>query len=114
MLDEATGEQFKVSIRGEVIQPGEPDYAEARKAYNAMIDKHPRVIVRCADVADVILAVRGGGHGVAGFSLVDDGLVIDLSQMRGVRVDPQGRMVRVEGGATFRETIAAANKEKGI
>jgi FAD/FMN-containing dehydrogenase len=100
MVDEATVEQFKVEVRGELIQPGEPDYAEARKAYNAMIDKHPRMIVRCSDVADVIssvnfvrendliLAVRGGGHSVAGFSLVDDGLVIDLSRMKGVRVDP--------------------------
>jgi FAD/FMN-containing dehydrogenase len=72
MVDEATVEQFKVEVRGELIQPGEPDYAEARKAYNAMIDKHPRMIVRCSDVADVIssvnfvrendliLAVRGG------------------------------------------------------
>jgi FAD/FMN-containing dehydrogenase len=113
MVDEATVEQFKVEVRGELIQPGEPDYAEARKAYNAMIDKHPRMIVRCSDVADVIssvnfarendliLAVRGGGHSVAGFSLVDDGLVIDLSRMRGVRVDPQARTVRVEGGATL-------------
>jgi FAD/FMN-containing dehydrogenase len=113
MVDEATVEQFKVEVRGELIQPGEPDYAEARKAYNAMIDKHPRMIVRCSDVADVIssvnfarendliLAIRGGGHSVAGFSLVDDGLVIDLSRMRGVRVDPQARTVRVEGGATL-------------
>jgi FAD/FMN-containing dehydrogenase len=72
MVDEATVEQFKVEVRGELIQSGEPDYAEARKAYNAMIDKHPRMIVRCSDVADVIssvnfarendliLAVRGG------------------------------------------------------
>jgi FAD/FMN-containing dehydrogenase len=113
MLDEATIEQFKVEVRGEVIQPGEPDYAEVRKAYNAMIDKHPRMIVRCSDAADVIscvnfarendviLAVRGGGHSVAGFGLVDEGLVIDLSRMRGVRVDPQARTVRVEGGATL-------------
>src|SRR5829696_10069672 len=78
-----------------------------------MIDKYPRMIVRCADVADVIscvnfarendvlLAVRGGGHSAAGLCLVDGGLVIDLSPMRGVRVDPQARTVRVEGGATW-------------
>src|SRR5215211_8497523 len=113
MLTEASVEQFKVGLRGPLIQQGDADYAEARKAYNAMIDKYPRMIVRCSDVADVIgcvnfarendliLAVRGGGHSVAGFGLVNDGLVIDLSRMRGVRVDPQARMVRVEGGATL-------------
>jgi FAD/FMN-containing dehydrogenase len=73
MLDEAAVEQFKVALRGELIQPGEPDYDEVRKVYNAMIDKRPRMIARCSDVADVIscvnfarenevlLAVRGGG-----------------------------------------------------
>ena len=58
MLDEATVEQFRVEVRGELIRPGEPDYAEARKAYNEMIDKHPRMVVRCADVADVISCVN--------------------------------------------------------
>ena len=58
MLDEATAEQFKVELRGELIQPGEPDYAEVREAYNAMIDKHPRMIVRCSDAADVISCVN--------------------------------------------------------
>jgi len=101
VLTAATIEQLKVGLRGPLIQQGDADYAEARKAYNAMIDKYPRMIVRCADVADaiscvnfarendVLLAVRGGGHSAAGLCLVDDGLVIDLSPMRGVRVDPQ-------------------------
>ena len=78
MLDEATVEQFKVGLRGEFIQPGDPGYDEARKVYNGMIDKRPRMIVHCADVADVIscvnfarenevlLAVRGGGHNGGG------------------------------------------------
>lgn len=121
MLDEATVEQFKVALRGELIQPGDPDYEEARKVYNAMIDKHPRMIARCSDVADVIscvnfarenevlLAVRGGGHNGGGLGTCDDGLVLDLSGMRGIRVDPQERTVRVEGGATWGDVDHAAH-----
>ena len=113
MLDEATIEQFKTGLRGELIQPTDPGYNEARKVYNGMIDKRPRLIARCSDVADVIscvnfarenevlLAVRGGGHNGAGWAVADGALVIDLSAMRGVRVDPQERTVRVEGGATW-------------
>src|SRR5947209_4177818 len=113
MLDEATVEQFKVGLRGELIQPGDPGYYEACKVYNGMIDKRPRMIVCCSDVADVIscvnfarendvlLAIRGGGHNGAGWAVADDALVIDLSAMRGVRVDPQERTVRIEGGATW-------------
>lgn len=113
MIDEATVEQFRVSLRGDLIQPGDEGYDEARKVYNAMIDKRPRMIARCSNVADVIscvnfarenevlLAVRGGGHNGAGWAVADDALVIDLSAMRGVRVDPQERTVRVEGGATL-------------
>jgi FAD/FMN-containing dehydrogenase len=121
MLAEATVEQFEVGLRGPLIRQSDAEYAEARKAYNAMIDKHPRMIVRCADVADVVscvnfarengvlLAVRGGGHSAAGLGLVDDGLVIDLSPMRGVRADPQARTVRVEGGATLGDVDHAAH-----
>jgi FAD/FMN-containing dehydrogenase len=121
MLAEATVEQFKVGLRGPLIRQSDAEYAEARKAYNAMIDKHPRMIVRCADVADVvscvnfahendiILGIRGGGHSAPGLGLVDDGLVIDLSRMRGVRVDPQARTVRVEGGATLGDVDHAAH-----
>jgi FAD/FMN-containing dehydrogenase len=110
MLDEATVEQFKVALRGELIQHGDPGYDEARKVYNGMIDKHPRMIARCADVIasvnfardnDVLLALRGGGHNGAGWAVADDALVIDLSAMKGVRVDPQEGTVRVEGGATW-------------
>jgi FAD/FMN-containing dehydrogenase len=113
MLDEATVEQFKTGLRGELIQPADPGYDEARKVFNGMIDKHPRMIVRCADVADVIasvnfarenevlLAVRGGGHNGAGWAVADDALVIDLSAMRGIRVDSEAQTVRVEGGATW-------------
>jgi FAD/FMN-containing dehydrogenase len=113
LLDEATVEQFKVGLRGPLIQPGDEGYDEACKVYNAMIAKRPRMIAYCADVADVIasvnfareydvlLAVRGGGHNGGGLGVADDGLVIDLSRMRGVRVDPEASTVRVEGGATW-------------
>jgi FAD/FMN-containing dehydrogenase len=113
MLDEATVEQFKTALRGELIQPSDEGYDEARKVYNGMIDKRPRMIVRCSDVADVIscvnfarenevlLAIRGGGHNGGGLGVADDGLVIDLSAMRSVHVDPGAQTVRVEGGATW-------------
>jgi FAD/FMN-containing dehydrogenase len=121
VLDEATIEQSRVSLRGELIQPSDPGYDEARKIYNGMIDKRPRMIAHCSDVADVIscvnfarendvlLAVRGGGHNGAGWAVVDDGLVIDLSGMKGVRVDLQERTVRVEGGATWGEVDHATH-----
>jgi FAD/FMN-containing dehydrogenase len=121
MLDEATVEQFGGDLRGELIQPGDDGYDEARKVYNAMIDKRPLMIARCADVADVItsvnfarenevlLAIRGGGHNGGGLGIVDDGLVIDLSGLSGVRVDPQERTVRVEGGATRGEVDHASH-----
>src|SRR5208337_4222310 len=89
-----------------------PEYEEARKLYNAMIDKRPLLIARCADIADVIaavnfgrdnklpIAIRGGGHNGPGLGSVDDGLVIDLSTMKGVRVDPKNKTVRVGPGCT--------------
>ncbi len=113
MLDEAPVEQFKTALRGKLIQQGDADFDEARKVYNGMIDKRPLMIARCVDTADVILsvnfarendvllAVRGGGHNAAGLGVVDDGLVIDLSRMRGMRVDPLACTVRAEGGATL-------------
>jgi FAD/FMN-containing dehydrogenase len=113
MLDEVSVEQFKTGLRGELIQPDDPGYDEARKVYNGMIDKRPRMIAHCSNVADVIacvnfarenevlLSVRGGGHNGAGWAVADDALVIDLSAMRGVRIDPQESTVRVEGGATW-------------
>jgi FAD/FMN-containing dehydrogenase len=100
-------------LRGELIEPGSDDYDDARAVHNGMIDRHPAAIARCADAADVIAAVdvarehgllvsvRAGNHNVNGFGTNDDGLVIDLSRMRGVQVDPQRRTARVEGGATW-------------
>jgi len=97
--------------RGDVIEPAHPSYDEARQLYNAMIDKRPAAIARAVDAADVIasvdfarengldLAIRGGGHNGPGLGSVDDGLVIDLSAMRGVIVDPAARTARVLGGS---------------
>jgi FAD/FMN-containing dehydrogenase len=112
---------YGAQLRGSLIRPGDPNYDEARKVFNAMISKRPRLIARCADVADVItsvnfarehsllLAVRGGGHNGGGLGLCDDGLVIDLSTMRGIRVDPKARTVRVEGGCTWADVDHATH-----
>jgi len=112
MLNENSITELKATLRGKVIQPGEKDYDEARKVYNAMIDKKPRLIVRCVDIADVIsavrfgrengllTAVRGGGHNGPGLGSCNDGLAIDLSLMQGVRVDPVNRTIRAGPGCT--------------
>jgi hypothetical protein len=106
-------EKLKGSLRGRVIQPGDASYDTARKVYNGMIDKRPRVIVQCADTADVItavrfaresgilLAVRGGGHNGGGLGVCDDGMVIDLSPIKYAYVDPKAKTVRVGGGSTW-------------
>ncbi len=100
-------------LTGEVIAPGHRAYEHARHVWNGRIDRRPTVIARCADADDVAesirfaaehglpIAVRGGGHNVAGTAVVDHGLVIDLSAMRGVRIDASGRTVHVQGGATW-------------
>jgi len=112
-IDAGDLESFAGSIRSPLIQPGDENYDEARCVYNAMHDRRPAVIVQAADVADVIaavafareqnlpLAVRGGGHSVPGFGTCDSGLVLDLSRMRGIRVDPDAATVRAEGGCTL-------------
>ena len=99
-------------LRGRLIRPTDSDYDAVRALYNGMIDQRPRLIARCVDVADVItsvnfareegllLAIRGGGHNGPGLGSCDDGLVIDLSMMKSVRVDAESRTVRVEGGCT--------------
>jgi FAD/FMN-containing dehydrogenase len=104
---------LKTSLRGPVIEPADPDYADTRKVYNAMIDKKPLAIARCADVADVIacvnfarenellLAVRSGGHNAGGLGIADDALVIDLSPIKYTRVDPTAGTVTVGGGCTW-------------
>src|ERR1700751_4954561 len=112
MLNTTTIDKFKAGLRGELIQRSDPHYEEARRLYNAMIDKRPLLIARCVDVADVIsavrfarendllTAVRGGGHNGPGLGSCNDGLVIDLSLMKSVRVDPASRTVRVDAGCT--------------
>lgn len=112
MVNATNMEKFKSGLRGELIQRGDPRYEEARQVYNGMIDKRPLLIARCADVADVmsavrfgreqelLTAIRGGGHNGPGLGSCDGGLVIDLGAMHGVRVDPARRTVRAEAGCT--------------
>jgi len=121
MLNTTMIDKLKAGLRGELIQRGDPRYEEARKLYNRMIDKRPLLIARCADVADVIAAVRfarenelltavrGGGHNGPGLGSCNDGLVIDLSPMKGVRVDPENRTVRAEAGCTQGDVDHAAH-----
>ena len=109
-------------VTGRVITPADDGYEEARRVYNAMIDRHPRAIVQCATAGDVAaavdfareselaLAVRGGGHSVPGFGTVDDGVVADLSGMRAVTVDPAKRTARAQGGATWGDFNAATHE----
>jgi FAD/FMN-containing dehydrogenase len=106
---------LRAKIRGTVALPGEPAYEQSRTIWNAMIDRHPAIIVRAAGAADVIqavnfardrhlaLAIRGGGHNIAGNAVCDDGLMIDLSPMKSVRIDPVSRIARVEPGVTLGE-----------
>jgi FAD/FMN-containing dehydrogenase len=107
-------------LEGEVLLPGNDAYESARKVWNATIDKRPAVIVRCSTTSDVVravnfardsrylLAIRGGGHNIGGNSLVDDGVVIDLSRMRAASVDPGARRATIEAGATLADFDAAA------
>jgi FAD/FMN-containing dehydrogenase len=112
---------FRGSFRGELLEPGDAGYDDARAVYNGMIDRRPALVARCADTADVIaavtlaretgtpLAVRGGGHNAGGLGVWDDAIVVDLSLMRGVRVDPAAGTVRVEGGALWADVDHATH-----
>jgi FAD binding domain-containing protein/berberine-like enzyme len=114
-------DQLRETLHGDLIEPDHAGYDEARALYNAMIDKRPALIALCTDAADVAacvnfaseqgidLAIRGGGHNGGGLGSVDDGLVIDLSRMRGVRVDPQARTATVAGGTTLGEVDHATH-----
>ena len=113
--------QFTSALRGRVVQAGDADYEASRQVYNAMIDRYPKLIVQVRDVADVmrcvnfarkqslLLAVRGGGHNGGGLGTCDDGLVIDLSSLHGIRVDEEARTVRVEGGCTWADVDHATH-----
>jgi FAD/FMN-containing dehydrogenase/ketosteroid isomerase-like protein len=106
-------DDFGETLRGDLIEPGDSEFDEARTVYNSMIDKHPGLIAQCSNVADVVsavnfgreheldVAIRSGGHNGPGLALVDDGLVIDLSEMTGIRVDPGAKTVQVEAGCTW-------------
>ena len=114
-------EELAARLNGTVIRPGDADYDEARALHNAMIDKQPALIVRVADVEDVVaavnygrehgldIAIRGGGHNGAGLASVDDGLVIDLSALNGVEVDADNRTVKIGGGALLGDVDTATN-----
>ncbi len=115
ILGQGTVQELREGVRGEVITPTDAGYDQARAVWNGMIDKRPALIVRCAGVADVLaavqfarsqdleVAVRGGGHSLPGFSTSDGGMVIDLSPMKGMRVDPAARRVVAQGGVTWAE-----------
>src|SRR5215210_6823253 len=113
VLDDATVQDFTASLRGEVLRPTDEGYDETRKIHNGIIDRRPTLIARCAGVADVmssvrfardqqlLVSLRSGGHSLPGFSISDGGLMIDLSRMRGVRVDAAHQMARADGGVTW-------------
>lgn len=115
MIASSAVHQLKSRFRGELIVPGDQEYDTARAVFNVMIDRRPALIARCTGADDVIqavkfarqekllVAVRGTGHNVAGFAVCDDGIVIDLSRMRGITVDPQARTVRAEAGCNWGE-----------
>jgi hypothetical protein len=137
LLGDDAVESFGKSLRGTLLRPGDGGYDEARRVWNGMNDKRPGLIVQCAGVADVIaavnlardhgllLAVRGGDHSVAGHSVCEGGVMIDLSRMKGIRVDPEQRTARAEGGARWRDfdhetqgfglaTTGGTNSDTGI
>jgi FAD/FMN-containing dehydrogenase len=117
-LGEATLAEFAAGLRGTAVVPGDEAYDQERSIWNGAHDRRPAVIARCAGVADVIrtvdlarseglpLAVRGGGHSIPGFSTVDNGVVLDLSLMKGIQVDPDRRRVTVQAGATWKDLDA--------
>ena len=120
VIGDATVAEFAAELRGTVIGRGDAAYDEARALWNAAHDHHPHLIARCAGASDVVaalrfarsqgleIAVRGGGHSIPGFSGVDGGLVIDLSDMRGVRVDPAARRALLSEKSWFGHCLSAA------
>ncbi len=124
-LDSHTLKRFKNELRGSLLGAEDAEYADARKVWNGTIDHKPVLIVRCLEVADVmaavnfarahglLLSIRAGGHNVSGSAIAEDGLVIDVSQMRSVHVDPQKRLARVDGGARLGD-LDQATTEFGL
>ena len=119
ILDESTIRIIRGRFEGELLEPGEDGYDEARIVHNAMIDRKPRLIVRCTGAADVVagvllagetglpLAIKSGGHGVNGHAICDDGIMLDLSPMKRIDVDPEARVARAQAGVTWSEFDAA-------
>ena len=111
-LPEAPIQELQAGVRGELLRPADDGYDAARRVWNATVDKRPALIARCTGTADVlkmvgfarehnlVVAIRGGGHNVAGSSVCDGGVVIDLSRMKGIRVDAAQRTVRAQAGLT--------------
>src|SRR5437588_3397864 len=124
-FEEEAVQEFRAGLRGELLRPGDRDFDTARKVVNGAIDKTPALIVRCAGVADVLrsvkfarvneltVAVRGGGHNVAGNAVCDDGIVIDLSRMRAIQVDAAERTARAQPGVVLGE-FDRATQEFGL
>ena len=124
-IDMASLGRLRHDFRGQLVLPGDAEYDRSRAVWNAVADRYPAIVARCTRVEDVVaavrfarasdlvIAVRGGGHSVAGFSTCDGGIVIDLSGMREVRVDPTKRTARVEGGALL-EQLDKAAQEYGL
>jgi FAD/FMN-containing dehydrogenase len=114
-LPQSSLEEFRLKIRGEFIRPGDEGYETSRKVFNAMIERRPALIVRCAGTSDVVhgvnfarenglaLSVKGGGHSIAGYAVCDGGLMLDLSAMKGIRVDPNRRVANAQPGLTLGE-----------
>src|ERR687893_1993073 len=114
-LEEDAVQEFAANFRGKLIRSGDDGYDGARAVFNSMIDRHPALIARCTGVADVAaavnfardneleVAVRGGGHSVPGYAVCEGGIVIDLSPMKGIRVDPDARTARAQAGVTWGE-----------
>jgi FAD/FMN-containing dehydrogenase len=112
-IDPEVLEAFAAQVRGRTFGPGDVDYDDARRIWNGLIDRRPALIVQCTGAADVVdalnfgreqglpVSIKGGGHNVAGNAVNDGGIVIDLSQMRGIHVDPSTQRVRAQGGATW-------------
>src|SRR4029077_1332788 len=125
VLGAATLKEFEDGLHGEMVKPGDGAYDEARAIWNGVHDARPAVIARCADAADVRhavgfarsegldVAVRGGSHSIPGFSTCDDGIVIDLSPMKGIEIDVDAATVRAEGGVIWGE-LDAATQEHGL
>jgi len=115
LVGDATLADFSAGLRGRVVRPSDPDFDQVRSIWNGAHDRRPAAVVRCAGVSDVMntiglarseglaLAVRAGGHSIPGFSTCDDGIVLDLSLMRGIRVDPSARRVSIQTGCVWRD-----------